>query len=140
METIKIKADTDLTAEVMNFMDAELLRNSFPVDLQPEILIAVEEIFVNIASYAYKPAQDGYVELFVEIGEKAVIRFEDTGLPFNPLDGDEPDLNTSIMEREIGGLGIHFVKNMMDEVEYVYADGKNILTITKAVSKQDRVN
>ena len=121
----------------MDFVDAELARHDFPVELRPEILIAVEEVFVNIASYAYKPAEEGYVKLSVSVDGKAVIRFEDSGQPFNLLESTEPDLDVPVMEREIGGLGIHFVKNLMDKVEYWYADEKNILTISKGISKAD---
>jgi len=145
MATLTIKAATFNTGVVMDFVGDELEKHGLSVDLHPEILIGVEEVFVNIAYYAYEPSQDGYVDLSVTINENAVIQFEDSGQPFNPLEGDAPDLDTPIMEREIGGLGIHFVKNMMDKVEYVYADGKNILTITKdvsknAMSKQSKVN
>jgi len=139
MVTLNIKAKTDNTSEVMDFVETELIRNGFHADLRPEILIAVEEVFLNIASYAYNPAEKGDVRLSVTVNGKAVIRFEDTGQPFNPLESSDPDLDAPIMEREIGGLGIHFVKNMMDEVEYGYVDGKNILTLSKCVSKQDRV-
>jgi len=133
MVVLNVKASTEFSKTVMDFVNVELDRNDFPAKLQPEILIAVEEIFVNIAKYAYKPAQEGNVKLSVAIGEKAVIQFEDTGVPFNPLASSEPDLSVPIMERKIGGLGIHFVKNMMDEVEYRHTDGKNIITITKGL-------
>jgi len=139
MTTLNIKANADLTGKAMDFVDAELVRHSFPADLCPDILIAVEEIFVNIATYAYEPIEEGDVSISVTIDEKAVIRFEDSGLPFNPLKMEDPDLDAPIMEREIGGLGIHFVKNLMDEVEYAYIGGKNILTITKSVSELGRV-
>jgi len=138
MAVLNVEAKLDFTGKAMNFVEAELEQHDFPARLCPEILIAVEEVFVNIASYAYKPEQVGDVTLSVKIGEKAVIRFEDSGEPFNPLESESPDFDVPIMERDIGGLGIHFVKNMMDEVEYVYAGGKNILTISKGVSKQDR--
>ncbi|MCL2819771.1 MAG: ATP-binding protein [Oscillospiraceae bacterium] len=138
MVTLNIIANINNTGEVMDIVDSELDRNDFPVDLRPEILIAVEEAFVNIASYAYKPEEDGYVELSVDVDEKAVIRFTDWGEPFNPLEGNAPDLNVPIMEREIGGLGIHFIKNLMDEANYEYSGGNNILTITKNMTKKDR--
>jgi len=140
MVTLNIKADTENTAEAMDFVEEELLRCNFPADLHPEILIAVEEIFVNIASYAYKPEEKGDLRISVTINKKAIIQFEDSGQPFNPLETTTPELNASIMEREIGGLGIHFVKNMMDEVEYRYDGGKNIFTIIKNTTKQDKVN
>ena len=139
MVALNIKANADNTGKVIDFVAAELKLHDFTAAMRAEILIAVEEVFVNIASYAYEPAEDGDVSLSVTVNGKAVIRFEDSGLPFNPLKNDSPDLNAPIMERDIGGLGIHFVKNMMDKVEYVYADGKNILTISKGMSKQDRV-
>jgi len=139
METKIIKANINYTAEVMDFVEAQLVRSNFPGELLPEILIATEEIFVNIAKYAYKPEEEGEVKISVRAGEKAEIRFEDSGQPFDPLSRGTPDLKLPIMEREIGGLGIHFVKNMMDETEYRYADGKNIFTISKNISKQDEV-
>jgi len=137
--SLNIRAIAENASKAMDFVEAELLRCGFSPDVQPEILIAVEEVFLNIATYAYKPAAGGDVKLSVTVNGKAVIRFEDFGQPFNPLQISDPDLDVPIMEREIGGLGIHFVKNLMDRVEYGYSDGKNILTISKAVSKQDRV-
>jgi len=139
MVTIDIKANPDNTGKAMDFVAAELVRQNFPAKLRPEILIAVEEVFVNIASYAYKPTEEGDVRLSVSVNGKAVIRFEDSGLPFNPLERDDPDTDIPLMERKIGGLGVHFVKNMMDEVEYGYANDRNILTISKGVSKTDRM-
>ena len=139
MATLNIKANTEYTGEVMDFVAAELKRHDFPADLQPDILIAVEEIFLNIALYAYGPAHEGDVSLCVTVNGKAVIRFEDSGQPFDPLNINDPDLDTPVMERKIGGLGIHFVKKLMDDAEYKYAGGKNIFTISKGVSKPDRV-
>ena len=120
----------------MDFIDKELLKYDLAAWLRPEILIAAEEIFVNIASYAYKPAEEGYVKLTVSVENRAkvIIQFEDSGLPFNPLEVQTPDLDAPIMERKIGGLGIHYVRNLMDEVRYLYADGMNNLTISKKLS------
>ena len=139
MATLNIAANTDNTGKAMSFVDAELTRHDFPADLKPEILIAVEEVFVNIASYAYKPEEEGYVKLSVMVDDKAIIRFKDSGKPFNPLEISDPNLDAPIVEREIGGLGIHFVKNLMDEVDYVYAGEENILTISKGRSGPDGV-
>jgi len=139
MATLNIKANADFTGEVMDFVDTELMQHNFPADLRPEILIAVEEVFVNIASYAYESTEEGYVNMTVTVNDKAVIRFEDSGSPFDPLESDDPDLDAPVMERKLGGLGIHFVKSLMDEVEYIYAKNKNILTISKNISIQDRV-
>jgi len=139
MVALDIKASTDNTGKAMDFVAAELKRQDFTAAMRAEILIAVEEVFVNIASYAYQPEKEGNVKLSVTVDGKAVIRFEDSGLPFNPLERNDPDLDVPIMEREVGGLGIHFVKNMMDEVEYGYEGGKNILTISKGKTAAEEV-
>jgi anti-sigma regulatory factor (Ser/Thr protein kinase) len=91
---------------------------------------------VNIASYAY---QDGPGRLAVEwINEpeegQVIITFEDSGVPFNPLLKEEPDLTVPVSERKIGGLGIMMVRKRMDTVNYAYSDGKNILTLIKRVN------
>jgi len=136
MVSLNIKASTDNTGAAMDFIDKELLKYDLAAWLRPEILIAAEEIFVNIATYAYKPAEEGYVKLTVSVENKAkvIIQFEDSGLPFNPLEVKTPDLDAPITERKIGGLGIHYVRNLMDEVRYLYADGMNSLTISKKLS------
>jgi anti-sigma regulatory factor (Ser/Thr protein kinase) len=133
MAALIVKADVDGIGKVLNFITAEL--SGCPADVRPDILVAAEEIFVNIASYAYPPDAVGDAALSISIGGDAVIRFEDTGLPYNPLSQADPDLSVPLMEREIGGLGIYFVKNLMDKVEYEFTGGKNILTITKALIK-----
>jgi len=139
MVALDVKANTDNTGKAMDFVASELKRYDFTAAARAEILIAVEEIFVNIASYAYDSVEEGDVSLSVAFDGKAIIRFEDSGLPFNPLERSNPDPDIPILERNIGGLGIHFVKNMMDDVEYVYSGGKNILTISKGLSETDRV-
>jgi anti-sigma regulatory factor (Ser/Thr protein kinase) len=93
--------------------------------------VAAEEIFVNIANYAYPPGETG--DVFISVKGDAVLRFEDTGQPYNPLEKADPDLDVPLMEREIGGLGIYLVKNLMDKVEYEHTGGKNVLTITKSL-------
>ena len=72
------------------------------------------------------------VQLFVFTDAKIVIRFVDSGKPYNLLNAAEPDFNTTLLERKIGGLGIHFVKNLMDNVEYEYAYNKISLPLLKS--------
>jgi anti-sigma regulatory factor (Ser/Thr protein kinase) len=133
MKTLTVKAGKDIIGEVMDFMTAEMERHSFPANLQTDVLVAVEEILSNIADYAYPPGQEGDVTLSMSVAGEAVVRFEDTGKPYNPLEKADPALDIPLMEREIGGLGIYFVKNLMDKVEYEYTDNKNVLTITKGL-------
>ena len=95
--------------------------------------VAVEEIFVNIASYAYAP-EKGSATVRVEVSEEPVsvtITFVDHGTPYDPLSKDDPDVTLPADAREIGGLGIFMTKQLMDDVAYEYQDGKNILTLKK---------
>lgn len=102
-----------------------------------QIRLAVEEIFVNIISYAYRP-EIGKAEVFCEVTEAPLavcIQFMDSGKPFDPLARDEVDTSGDLFIRQEGGFGIHLVKNTMDAVDYSYEDGKNILTIRKLFDK-----
>ena len=132
-----VKACRANVEEALNFICSELEAHHFPASLQSDILVAVEEIFVNIASYAFEPNQEKDVTISVSVGREAVIRFEDAGRPFNPWDQSGPDLDIPLTEREIGGLGIYLAKKLMDKVEYEYTGGKNILTITKEASRKE---
>ena len=104
--------------------------------VQMQIDVAVEEIFVNIASYAYE-GKDGQAEIrfdFRAEDSTAVITFIDQGAPFDPLAKEDPDTGLSAEERQIGGLGIFIVKKSMDKVLYKYEDGCNILTLEKVIT------
>ncbi|MCL2010574.1 MAG: ATP-binding protein [Synergistaceae bacterium] len=132
MKKLVVEASADNLDDVLDFVNEELERHNCPSNLQNQINVAVEEIFVNIVNYAYKPA-GGSVAVFVYIyaGEEAVIRFEDTGRPYNPLEHPPPDLGKPLMEREIGGLGIFLARQLMETVVYKYTDDKNVLVMTK---------
>jgi anti-sigma regulatory factor (Ser/Thr protein kinase) len=101
----------------------------FVAELPTQVTIAVEEIFVNIAHYAYTP-ETGSVTIRMSVQENIVIEFEDSGKPYNPLEKEDPDIKASAEEREVGGLGIFMVKKIMDKVEYRREGNKNILTIS----------
>ena len=100
---------------------------------QNQIRIAVDEIFSNIARYAYNPGVGG-ATVRIAVDDDITIEFEDSGAAYDPLDNEAPDISLSAEEREIGGLGLFMVKNLMDSVEYRRAGTKNILTIRKRVS------
>ncbi|MCL2035958.1 MAG: SpoIIE family protein phosphatase [Oscillospiraceae bacterium] len=102
------------------------------------IALAVEEIFVNIASYAYAKQESelnkvGDVTIRTRVDGGFVIEFEDSGIPYNPLEKSPPDVNLPLEEREIGGLGLFLVRDMMNKTEYEYKNGKNIFTIMKKI-------
>ena len=133
MKEITVKAVRENLAEVLSFIEAELEQADCPIKAQMQTGVAAEEIFVNIASYAY-PDGAGSATVRMEItGEPktAVITFIDSGIPYDPLAKPDPDVTLSAEERGIGGLGIFMTKKLMDEVVYEYKDGHNILTLKK---------
>ena len=130
---LEVEAATENLAQVQAFVDERLEKADCPPKAQMQISVAVEEIFVNIASYAYAP-QKGKATVRVEVSEDPVtvtITFVDHGVPYDPLAKKDPDVSLSADEREVGGLGIFMTKKIMDDVTYAYADGKNILTLKK---------
>ncbi len=134
MKQIKVKADTAELDNVLSFADTILEELGCSVKAQMQIDIAIEEIFVNIAHYAY-PEAEGEAVIYVEPGDgssSVTITFEDEGIPYDPLKNEDPDITLSADDRPIGGLGIFMVKKSMDEVSYEYKDGKNRLTIKKS--------
>ena len=130
MKELIIEATIECLDEVVEFVDRELAQNNFPPELLNNVHLAVEEVFTNIAYHAYQPAT-GTAVLSIAVGEEVVVRFEDTGKPYNPLDHPEPDLDVPLADREVGGLGIFLVKKIMDKVEYRRIDNKNVLEMTK---------
>ena len=132
MKKLTVEASIEKLDEVIAFIKAELKRKHCPRDLRSQIYLAVEEIFVNIANYAYAPGK-GNAVIGVAAGGVVQLRFEDSGMPYNPLEQDDPHLDKPLMEREIGGLGIYLFRKIMDNVSYVREDGKNILTASKKI-------
>ena len=98
-----------------------------------QISIAIEEIFINIAHYAYIDSTGNATIGILIKDDIATIRFIDSGIPFNPLSKDNPDITLSSEERSIGGLGIYMVKKSMDSVHYEFTNDKNIFTIKKRI-------
>ena len=135
MDKMTIEAKVDNLNEVLAFVDEKLEANDCPMKVQMQIDVAVEEIFVNIASYAYNP-EIGAATICCEVsGDPLVvtISFMDSGVPYDPLAKEDPDVTLSAEERQIGGLGIYMVKKSMDNVSYEYKDGQNIFTIKKSL-------
>ncbi len=133
MKELTVPALTAELEKVLDFINEELERNDCSNKIKIQIAIAVEEIFVNIANYAYNP-NIGDATIKISIGGEPLqvtIQFFDLGKPYNPLENEEPDITKSADERDIGGLGILMVKKSMDDVQYQYIDGMNILTINK---------
>ena len=133
MREITVDATIENIAEVTAFVDEQLEAFDCPMKVQMQIDIAIDELFSNIAHYAYKP-EVGKATVRVEFDEEpraAVVTFVDRGVPYDPLAKKDPDVTLSAEERKIGGLGIYLVKKSMDDMFYEYKDGQNILTIKK---------
>ena len=124
-----IEAKSENMDAVLDFVNTQL--GSCPSKIKNQIGIAVDEIFSNISRYAYHPSVGGAI-VRIAVDDDITIEFEDNGAPYDPLAKSDPDTALSAEEREIGGLGIYIVKNIMDSVEYRREGDKNILTIQKA--------
>ncbi len=130
---LTIEALAENLPQVVEFVDDKLEQADCPMKIQMQIDVALEEIFINIASYAYNPDK-GTATVRVEVSEEPVvvtITFVDHGIPYDPLAKEDPDVTLSAEEREIGGLGIFMTKKLMDDVVYEYKDGSNILRLIK---------
>ena len=130
---LDVEATVDNLDTVTAFINRFLEEEDCPMKAQMQIELAVEEIFVNIAKYAYSP-EVGRAKVRVELEQdplKVIITFIDQGMPYDPLAKEDPDVTLSAEQREIGGLGIFLTKQTMDDVEYEYKEGHNILTIKK---------
>ena len=133
MKELTIAATVENIESVTDFVNEQLEALDCPMKAQMQIDIAIDEIFSNIAHYAYNP-EIGQATVRVEVLEDPLavtITFIDNGTPYDPLAKADPDTTLSAEERDIGGLGIYMVKKSMDEIAYEYKDGHNILKIKK---------
>ena len=135
MKELTVQATVESLQAVTDFVDAQLEAVDCSMKAQTQIDIAIDELFANIAHYAYgEGTGDATVRFdFDESTRMASITFVDSGVPFDPLEKADPDVTLSAEERAIGGLGIFMVKKTMDKLEYSYENGFNILTIHKTV-------
>ena len=133
MKELTIAATVESIETVTDFVNEQLEAYDCPMKVVMQIDIAIDELFSNIAHYAYNP-ETGEATVRVEVVEdplSVIITFIDNGVPYDPLKQEDPDTTLSIEDRQIGGLGIYMVKKTMDDITYEYKDGKNILAIKK---------
>ncbi len=135
MKELTVEAAVENIEVVTDFVNEELEKLDCPLKARRQIDVAIDELFGNIARYAYSPdVGKATVRFSVEENPLEVtITFIDNGIPFNPLEKSNPDTHLSAEERPIGGLGIFLVKKSMDLVEYEYKNGQNILKIKKNI-------
>lgn len=127
---------TDLDpSPIIEFLEEELEGCDYSMEALYQVDIAIEEVLVNIVSYAGLE-EDETIEVHLDILDsplRVMMRFLDTGTPFDPLAAEDPDLSVDALEEREGGLGIYMVKQMMDSVSYAYENGKNVLTFLKTI-------
>lgn len=131
-------ADDAHLADVLGFTESFLDEAECSMKVIMSVTVVVEEIFVNVAHYAYSENETGTVTMTVATGNTSggktlAFRFEDTGLPFDPLAQEDPDITLDLSERQVGGLGIYMVKKMTNGVYYEYTEGRNVLTFYKYI-------
>ena len=132
---LEIEAIGDNLQNVLDFIDSRLEEAGCPMKSKMQLDLAVEEIFINIANYAYAPCV-GKATVRVEVSDDPItvsITFVDRGVPYDPLKKADPDVTLSAEERQIGGLGIFLTKKLMDDVTYEYKNGQNVLTLKKTL-------
>ena len=135
MKELTLEATIPNIETVTDFVNAELEAADCPLKVQMQIDVAIDEVFSNIAQYAYGEA-GGSATVGIAISEEPrmmTLIFKDQGMPYNPLENKDPNINLPAEAREIGGLGIFMVKKTMDEVLYDFKDGQNILTLKKTI-------
>ena len=128
-------AKTESLNAVLGFVEETLEGFECPMKIQTAICVAIEEVFVNVAHYAY-PEGEGNMSLHIGFDDQSraiTFRMTDQGVPFDPLAKPDPDITLSAEEREIGGLGIFIAKKTMDSLAYAYENGENILTMIKKI-------
>lgn len=133
MDKITVEAVLDNLQKVIDFATEHLEERDCSMKVVMQTELVVEEIFVNIANYAYNP-ETGTATFCMEFEDNpnaVLMTFIDGGTPYNPLEKADPDTTLDIDEREVGGLGIFLVKKNVDELAYEYVDGKNILRMKK---------
>ena len=134
-DALTVEAVPKKLEHVLAFVDERLEALACPLKTQTLIDLAVDEIFSNIANYAYSPQTGQVTVCFRELTSPpaAEIVFIDSGVPYNPLEKEDPDVTLELEDRPIGGLGIYLVKKTMDAVRYEYVNGQNTLHIVKAL-------
>lgn len=136
-DSITVEAVPEAMDTVLGFLNEHLHRYECDQKVRSEIRLAVEEVFVNICSYAYASGT-GEARVLCRIVEEDTyfqIQFQDTGIPFDPLAKEEADTSGRQFVEQEGGFGIHLVKKTMDEVSYEYSNGMNILKVKRFISK-----
>ena len=136
MHKITVPAKIENLQKVFNFFNTQLNSVAYNMKSRLQLELSIEEAYVNISKYAYE-SDEGKVEILSCVDEdplQITVKFMDSGIPYNPLKNEDPDILANTEEKELGGLGIFLIKKNVDNIGYEYLDGKNILTIQKKLA------
>jgi serine/threonine-protein kinase RsbW len=135
-EVLKLKNDMAELNKLHGFVEKLGRRLCLSKKYIVETTLALEEVVSNIIAYAYSDCKDQFIKISVipPINGALVLRVEDSGRPFNPLNVAEPELSYDLESCDIGGLGIHLVRKLMDDVSYEYRERKNVLEMKKSIN------
>lgn len=133
-QRIQIDNRIEEIARVASEVEAFGAESGLPRSVVDDLSVALDEVISNAIAYGYSDSRDHRIAIGLSFDGKAVTaEISDDGAPFDPLKVPPPTLQGNIEERQIGGLGIHFVRSLMDACDYARKDGRNILTLTKRV-------
>ena len=137
MKRLTLPNDIETIPQLNEFIDGFCEERGIDFDITMRLNLAIEEAVVNVMSYAYPKGTVGNVDIEVEADEDYItFVIRDSGVPFDPTQKEDPDIDLNPSERQIGGLGIYIVKNIMNEVTYQRLEGKNLLTMTKDIENK----
>jgi anti-sigma regulatory factor (Ser/Thr protein kinase) len=135
-DRIRLNADLGELERLITWLDEFCQHHEIPDEAHYHLNIAVEELVINAIKHGRCSPAEGAIEVGLGLsGQELNITITDTGAPFNPLDAPPPDLTSSLVDRPIGGLGIHLVRTLMNSVEYERQGGENRLRLRKDLTR-----
>jgi sigma-B regulation protein RsbU (phosphoserine phosphatase) len=135
--TVRIENDLSEIAKVDKELDELAERFGMPPAIAATFHIIFDDLLNNVISYGFDDEQRHFIDISLKLtANSLIVSIADDGVPFNPLDEATPDTNLSIEDRQIGGLGIHLVINMVDDISYRRTADKNVLTLTKSFQRK----
>ena len=136
VQKITLPAVVDSIEKVTEFVNDRLQKSNIPQKIQTQIDVVIDELMSNVTKFAYRDGKNGNISVEMEVNEEEIaMTFRDSGVPFNPLEQADPDVNAPLEQRKIGGLGLFLVRKTMDRLNYVYENGQNVLTVIKKLGK-----
>jgi len=131
---LTIRNDVAELVRLNEFLEQFWEDNGLPEEIAGDVNLALEEVFLNVVHHGFTDTAEHTIVVRLAVEEACVVlTVEDDGIPFNPMDAPPPDIESPLEERKIGGLGIHLVRQVMDEVKYARDGELNRLAMTKRI-------